>query len=519
VSDARGSGEHLRIATALICVVVAQALSGCGSTLIRETGGGPTTLPEWKPFRYASPAPGVPWRMKPDTNDAIVGERQPGVPPALQPFASSLTLPQLLEVALASTPATRQAWEQARSAAAAWGAARGGYYPAASFQATGLVSRGSSTATTPNQGFVTGGGSATRAQAGLADITLSYLLLDFGGRRGRADSAEQALVGANWNHSQVIQDVARNVARAYHVYVGAKAQVVASQATLAETQTNLEAVEVRRASGVATVADLYQAQSNVAQARLTLERDLGEVEIGRGAVATAVGWPANTPLDVAGMEDTPMDVFDRSVDDLIDEAQRQRPDLAAVRAFVRRKEADLRQAESARWPTLSGVASVGTLNVNGTIPPGNDPNYLAGLQIQIPIFQGGALDNAVRSAREDVEAARAALQLQSDVVVSDVWNTYVNVRTAAQQVVSSEALVKSAEQAYEAALARYRAGATNIVELVTVQSTLAGARAQQVRSRTLLFTSYAELVRAIGMLPPGAAPAADSAPMSGADRR
>ena len=177
-----------------------------------------------------------------------------------------------------------------------------------------------------------------------------------------------------------------------------------------------------------------------------------------------------------------------------------------MRAFVRRKEADLRQAESARWPTLSGIMSVGTITVDGSIPPGNDPNYIAGLQIQIPVFQGGALDNAVRGARQDVEAARAALQLQSDVVVSDVWNTYINVRTASQQILSSQALVRSAELAYEAALARYRAGATNIVELVTVQSTLAGARSQQVQARTNLYTSYAELLRAVGMVPPGACP-------------
>ena len=112
------------------------------------------------------------------------------------------------------------------------------------------MSRGAAAATTVTA-VVVGGGSQDKVVAGLANLTLSYLLLDFGGRRGRVDSAEQALVGANWNHSQVIQDVARNVTRAYHSYVGAKSQVVASQATLDEAQTSLEAVEVRRLSGVA----------------------------------------------------------------------------------------------------------------------------------------------------------------------------------------------------------------------------------------------------------------------------
>lgn len=495
-----------------MCLALGPAIASCSSPLTREAGGGPAGYPELRPFRYASPSPGTPWRMKPDKGDAIPGERQPGVPPDLQPVARELTLPQLLAVALDNTPSTRQAWEQARAAAAAWGAARGEYYPAASISASGLVSRGSAVASTTTGGFIAGGGSPGRTTSGLANITLSYLLFDFGGRQGRVDSAEQALVGANWNHSQVIQDVARNVARAYHGYVGAKSQVIASEANLREAETSLEAVEVRRLSGVATIAELYQAQSNVEQARLALERDRGNVDTGRGALATSVGWPANTPFDVAAIDEEPMDVFERSVDDLIDEAQRRRPDLAAVRAFVRRKEADLRQAESARWPTLSTILSAGTTNVDGTIPPGNDPNYIAGLQIQIPVFQGGALDNAARAARRDVDAARAALQLQSDVVVSDVWNAYINVRTAAQQVLSSRALVRSAELAYEAALARYRAGATNIVELTTVQSTLASARSQQVQARTNLFTFYAELIRAVGLVADGAGSASPAAP-------
>ena len=168
MSDSRRSADELSVAAALLCLALAPVLSGCGSTLTEQSGGGVSGLPEWKPFRYTSPAPGVPWRIKPDTADAIPGERQPGVPAALQPVASSLTLPQLLAVALDNTPATRQAWEQARSAAAAWGAARGEYYPAATIGAQGLVSRGSSSAST-STAVVVGVGSREQVVAGLAN--------------------------------------------------------------------------------------------------------------------------------------------------------------------------------------------------------------------------------------------------------------------------------------------------------------------------------------------------------------
>ena len=425
--------------------------------------------------------------------DAIPGERQPGVPAELQPVASSLTLPQLLAVAFDNTPATRQASEQARSAAAAWGAARGEYYPAATIGAQGLVARGSAAATT-GTAVVVGGGSPNRTVAGLANLTLTYLLLDFGGRRGRADSAEQALVGANWNHSQVIQDVARNVARAYHSYVGAKSQVVASRATLEEAQTSLEAVEVRRLSGVATVADLYQAQSNVAQARLGLERDEGNVDTARGVLATSVGWPANTPFDVAAMDDVPMEVFDRSVDDLIEEAQHRRPDLAAVRAFLRRKEADLRQAESARWPTLSSVMSVGTIKRTGPFRPAMIRTTSRACRSRSPSSR--AARSTTPSAARVRMSRRRARRCSSRATW---WCPTCGIPTSTcgrRRSRSSPARPSCAAPSsrMRPRWARYRAGATNIVELVTVQSTLAGARSQQVQARTNLYTSYAELL-------------------------
>ena len=482
-----------RIQPVLLCLPFFLMLVSCGSATSSLRA-----LPEWSPMQYAPRAPGIPWQPRPDQIRPLPGERLTGIPPSLEPFASSLTLTQLADTALGNTPTTREAWEKARAAATAWGAARGGYYPSVAINAAGLVNRGGGTLAGVALASA-GAGGAQHADIGLADIKLSYLLLDFGGRGAQADSAEQALIAANWNHSQAIQDVLRNVARAYYAYLGARARVESSEANLAEARTSLEAVEVRRQAGVATVADLYQAQSNVAQAVLQLETDRGRVQTIRGTLATAVGWPANTAFDVAGqLNDAPLDSINRGVEELIDEAQRSRPDLAAVRAFVRKKEADLRQAESARWPTLVGTAALGTENVDGSRLPGSSPGYTAGVQLRIPVFQGGALENAVRGAQADLEAARAALNLQSQAVISDVWNAYISVRTAAQQVEASEALLRSAELAYEAALARYRAGATDIVELVTTQSTLARARSQSVNAQTSLFTSYEELIHAIG---------------------
>ncbi len=462
--------------------------------LLAVLGGCKRTLPEWTPMKYAPLTPGKAWSPPPDARpEALPSEKLPGIPPELQTSAHRLTLAHLVDVALRINPATREAWAQARAAAAEWAVARGSYYP------TLKGNVGGSGGKLPQ----TSGLSSFRGVYGEVGVSLSYLLLDFGGREAKVEAAHQALVAANWNHNQAIQDVLRNVPQAYHTYLGNKALVQADEINLKEAETSLRATELRRRAGVSTIADVLQAKANTEEVRFNLVADRGSVEISRGRLATAVGWPANLSFDVAEEpEHLPLDRINRNIKNLIELAQRDRPELTAVRAAVKQREAELREAEAALWPSLVATGNVGWTGVNGKTQgvniDGNQSNYYGGLQLQIPIFEGMALRNEVHKARANLEAGRAALKLKEELVISDVWDAYYNFRTAGQQLETSESLLSSSKQSYEVSLARYKAGAADIVELLNAQSLLAKARAQQVKARTNLYTSYAELLHAIG---------------------
>ena len=62
-----------------------------------------------------------------------------------------------------------------------------------------------------------------------------------------------------------------------------------NELTLKNLRTSLDAAGRRRESGLATVADVYRAETQVAQAELNLIRSRGELEKARGQLATAVG--------------------------------------------------------------------------------------------------------------------------------------------------------------------------------------------------------------------------------------
>ncbi|MEQ9617557.1 MAG: TolC family protein [Deltaproteobacteria bacterium] len=449
-------------------------------------------IPEFDPYKEASPAPGVEWKpSEKELREAFQVEELPTIPEELRPEADRLTLSQLVDIALINNPTTQQAWQDARAAAAAWARARGLYYP----QIGGVA----------NYAYARGGGSSTgtdpfKEQYGNVGLSLNYLLFDFGGREASIDAARLTLINANWNQNQAIQNVLNAVAVAFYKYIGSKALVLADETNFEEAKTSLEAADLRLEAGVGTLPDVLQARATLSQIELDLVEDRGNVEIYRGELATVVGWPANTGFDVSGdVGEFPLALLAANVNDLIDTGMSNRPDLAAVKAIVREKEALVREARSEFFPEISATAQLLRWWVR---PEGQSSeyftNYLVGLQLTVPIFQGFTIINSVRQADADLESARAALRLQEQIVINRVWEAYFNFRTAVQSVDAADNLLESAEESYEASLARYRTGVGDIVELLQAQTTLAEARAERVQAGTDIFTSYANLINAIG---------------------
>ena len=454
-------------------------------------------LPELDPDRFVPPSPGKYYQDKetPKKSPPLPMEKNTTLGTEnLDPPARKMTLADLVDIALRINPSTQSTWQQARASAADWASSRGAYYPTISGDASGYGM----------------GGDSSSGYYGTVSLSLNYLLFDFGGRAATVESARQALMAANWNHNQSIQDILRNVPQAYYTYIGNQAQVRASESDLEEALTSLKSTEQRKKAGVSTIADVLQARSRVDQVRLDLVSNRGAVKISRGNLATTIGWPANADFDVSeAPEELPLNTIAENTQTLIALALRDRPDLSASRAAVRQSEAELKKAEAALWPKLSATGNAGWSGLNGDLSSsdyfdsgGNisssGTSFYGGLTLEIPLFEGFSLRNNIRAAEARLKAARADLRQKEESVISDVWTAFYNMQTAAQQVESSETLLTSAKESFRVSLARYRAGVADIVELLNAQSTLTSARTQRVQARTDLFISYAELLHAIG---------------------
>lgn len=420
------------------------------------------------------------------------------VPPAPPPMAvkvpeqllvpgATFTLSDILELALRNNPATRVSFFQARAAAAQLGAKRAPYLPSVDLSASGARSQ----TATPTQD-----GSPTTAYG--PAVTLNYLLLDLGGRAANLEDARQALFAADWSHNAAIQNVVLVVQQTFVQYLSAKAQLEAAQTSVRQATTALDAANVRHEAGVATIAEVLQARTALSQAKLTEATFAGQVLVVRGALATAMGLPANTPYDVGTLPaEVPLDAASEAVEKLIELARTRRPDLLAARALAAKAAAHVDAVKSEGLPSLALQAGANrtAFDTGSTV---ERDSWSARLLLSFPLFTGYANRYNVQKAVEEEQTAQAQVASLEQQAILQVWTSSTALATAGQLVRTSRDLLASAEQSERVALGRYREGVGTILDLLAAQSALANARASEIQSRATWFAALAQLARDTG---------------------
>lgn len=444
---------------ARLLVVLALLTSACTTADTLSTSPSPST--PWTPPAAAVPAP---------------------LPRAEVPaITSPLTLERAIDIALSNNPDTRTAWLEARQAQALLGAARSAYFPEVGV-----------------------GAAVTRDRDGTSfgpSLDLTYLLFDFGGREAQVEQSRQTLVAAGFTHNQVLQDVVLQTEQAYYGVLDAKALLEAQAATLKERQASLDAADARHKAGVATIADVLEARTALSQTRLNYETIEGQLQLQRGLLATTMGVPVTTPIELGALPvDVPVEEVSQKVEMLIEQAQRARPELAASRALVERARARVRDVRSQFMPSFGVKANTARRYSTGT----NASPYSVGVAMRFPLFTGfrniydvRAAELGARIAGEDARAAQQQVELE-------VWSSYFSLSTAVQRVRTSRDLLRSARESVDVALGRYRGGVGTIIELLTAQAALEVARAQEVQARTDWFLAVAQLAHDTGTLGPQA---------------
>ena len=286
---------------------------------------------------------------------------------------------------------------------------------------------------------------------------------------------------------------------AYYGLLNALGQEDAARASLANARTVQQAAEERLKNGLATMPDVFEARSATAQAEYDLQSVLGAEEIARGDLATALGTSATVTIHVQLLSKLPIpESISATVDQAIDRALQQRPDLIQQVSEVRSASARIKEARADYYPTLNlnaTPAAQSSYGLQQTLPWAHTADLTGSLTMSLnwTVFDGGARKNRLAQAEANTRAAEAQVSLTRDQIKNQIWTAYSNLKTAFRQRQSAVALSEAASKSYAAALESYNYGVQSFLDVTAAQRTLAQARSTDVLARTQLLKAVANL--------------------------
>ncbi|CAN5346450.1 cyclolysin secretion protein CyaE [soil metagenome] len=415
--------------------------------------------------------------------------------------AQPLTLSGAVELALCHSPKVHGAWAVIKAQAAQVGEARAAYLPTISAGMSRLRQKTQS----PESQFQIN--SERNSESRFA--TLTWRLLDFGGRAANRRAADASLEAALFSHDAAIQKTLASVVGAYFDLQTARSNREVRQTYESLASQTLNTVQKREALGASALSDTLQAKAALAKAELESARALGAHERAMAVLILALGLPVE-PFAQPQFEpqfELATDVVDADASLLQDRtswlslAHDRHPALLAARAQLDAARERLTAARSEALPALDFTQS---RYINGRPNQGPSTSQTAesvvALTLSIPLFDGFGRTYKVRGIQAQIEAQEAALRDTEIQILDEVTRAYADSVAALRNLHSSRRLAEAAQDSLSDVRRRFDKGIADVVDMLGVQATFADAGHERVRALADWRSARLRLLATTGML-------------------
>jgi NodT family efflux transporter outer membrane factor (OMF) lipoprotein len=330
-------------------------------------------------------------------------------------------------------------------------------------------------------------------------LTSSWQLDLFGRVRRAVEAADANALAAVENRHGVALAAVAELAQNYMQLRGTQNRLGIAKRNLRLAEENVELVNTRFGSGVATTLDLAQARAQQA----TIAATLPPLRIQEAELINAIGLllgDAPRALEAELHRSQTMPRLPRKVAmGLPGTLVRRRPDVREAEARLHEATAQTGVAVANFYPdvTLNGAVSVESLRLSNLFSP-TSTTFALGPSVSIPIFEGGKL-RGVLALRES-QQREAAIFFQKTVLRA--WKEVDDALTAYREAQLRRADVARAvtenRAALQAARQRYSEGAIDFLNVITAQAQLLQSENYLADSDTQIATYLVNLYRALG---------------------
>jgi NodT family efflux transporter outer membrane factor (OMF) lipoprotein len=287
------------------------------------------------------------------------------------------------------------------------------------------------------------------------------------------------------------------VAHAYAQLGHAFDQLDVAQATLAQRQAIFDLTRQRLTAGLDTKVELKQAEASIPAARQRIAQIEEDIALARNQLAGLAGKGPDRGLSIERprAETGPVPLPSMLPADLVG----RRPDIVAQRWRVEAAQRDVDSAKAQFYPNINLAALAGVQSVmpsklltkESAIP-------LADAAVQLPIFDGGRLRGNLGAKDADYDLAVEQYNQTVLDAVREVVDRLASLRSVDTQRSEARTGLSAAEEAYSVAVARYRAGLGNYLQVLAAETQVLDQKNLKADLRYRELDLSIDLVRALG---------------------
>lgn len=299
------------------------------------------------------------------------------------------------------------------------------------------------------------------------------------------------------------QDLMLRVSQAYFDVLLAQDKVDLIVAQKSAISKQLEQAKANFAVGTSTITDVHEAQ---ARFDLTTAQEIAAVNDLEIKVRAIQAITTQLPTRLATVKSDLQVTIPKpaSMEEWVELAEQNNLALKVQLQNLQLATQEIERAHARHLPSVDVVGSYGDTRANGGI---NAASYLydqqvlsIGLQVQLPIYQGGSITSKEREAaanrqkaQDDVEAVRRQADLQARQAFLNVSSAVAQVRAYEQALISSQSQLESTSLGYEV-------GVRTSVDVLNAQQQLYSAKRDLLQARYTYLLNILQLKAAAGVL-------------------
>ena len=316
------------------------------------------------------------------------------------------------------------------------------------------------------------------------------------------DQAEYQVRQAEAVFGQAAQDLVVRSAQAYFDVLSAedtlglvRAQKAAISEQLAQAKRNFEV-------GTATITDTHEAQARYDLSTAQEISALNDLEVKQRTLQQVTGkaYDKLKPLrsDVKLAPPNP-----NNMQNWVEIAEKQSFPVLIQEAASEIAGLEIKRTRAANYPTVDLVASIGQTNQTGSTIAATGslvtPTAI-GLQVAVPLYQGGFLSSREREAAANFEKSKQDLENARRSSALSSRQSYLGVINGIAQISALEAALVSSQSALDSNKLGYEVGVRINIDVLNAQQQLFSTRRDLATARYNTITNYLRLKAAAGSL-------------------